>query len=161
VGGTFSFSPSADTYVSQDSPTTAYGGTSSFSIVASPSAKQAFICFTVSGLPNGAVVGSAKLRLFVSNDSTSGGIFNRISTTGWGENITWNSKPAIDGPVVATLGAVALNTFIYVDLTGVITGNGTYNFAISLPSANSNTLGYASREASTVANRPTLTIMLQ
>src|SRR6185369_12406154 len=82
-GGTFSFSPSADTYVSQDSPNTAYGGTSSFSIVASPSAKQAFICFTVSGLPNGAVVGSAKLRLFVSNDSTSGGIFSRISTTGW------------------------------------------------------------------------------
>jgi hypothetical protein len=48
-----------------------------------------------------------------------------------------------------------------IDLTSVIAGNGTYNFAISLPSANTNTLGYASREASTVANRPKLTIMLQ
>jgi hypothetical protein len=160
-GSTLSFNPIADTYVSQASPDTAYGATSSFSIVGSPSAKQAYICFTVSGLPDGAVVGSAKLRLFVSNDSSSGGIFNRISTTGWSENMTWNSKPAIDGPVVATLGAVAPNAFVDVDVTGVVVGNGTYNFAISLPGANTNTLGYASREASTIANQPKLIITFQ
>jgi hypothetical protein len=44
---------------------------------------------------------------------------------------------------------------------GTITGNGSYSFALSLPSSNTNTLGYASRQASTVANRPQLIITTQ
>jgi hypothetical protein len=156
-----SFGPIADAYVSQVSPSSAYGG-GSFSVVGgSSSAKQAFICFTVSGLPAGAIVASAKLRLYVTNDSTSGGVFNQISNTSWNETITWNTRPAIDGPLVATLGVVALNNVVELDLTGVITGNGTYSFAITLPNTNTNTVGYASREASTAANRPQLIVMLQ
>ena len=162
AGGTYSFGPTADSYVSQASPSSAYGGASSFSIVGgSSTAKQAFICFTVSGLPAGAVTGSAVLRLVVTNDSTAGGIFNSISNTGWNESITWNTRPVVDGPQIATVGAVALNTTVEVDLTGVITGNGAYCFAISHPNANTNTLGYASRETSTLANRPQLIVRLQ
>src|SRR5262249_33897485 len=135
---------------------------SSFSVVGgSASAKQAFICFSVSGIPAGAVVQSAKLRLVVTNDSTAGGTFNRVSNTSWSEGITWANKPAVDGAQIASLGAVAMGAIVEVDLTGVVTGNGTYSFAISLPSANTNTLGYASREASTQANRPQLVIITQ
>jgi hypothetical protein len=47
---------------------------------------------------------------------------------------------------------------VEVDLTGAIAGNGTYSFAITLPSTNSNTLGYASREASSIGNRPQLVL---
>lgn len=155
------FGPLADAYVSQSSPDTANNG-SSFSVVGgSSNAKQAFICFTVSGLPAGAVVGSAKLRLYVTNDSTTGGVISRISNTSWNESITSNTRPAIDGSLVTTLGAVSLNTIVDLDLTGVITGNGTYSFAISLPSANTNTVGYAAREASTAATRPQLIVILQ
>jgi hypothetical protein len=35
---------------------------------------------------------------------------------------------------------------------------GAYSFAITLPTANTNTLGYASKEASTTANRPQLIV---
>jgi len=158
-GGSYSFGAVADTYVSQASPTSAYGGATSFSIVGSTTgAKQAFLRFTVSGLPAGAVVQSAKLRLYVTNDSTSGGTFNRISNTTWAEGITWNTKPAIDGAQLAVLGAAALNSTVEVDLTATITGNGTYSIAISLPSSNGNTLGYASREASSVTTQPQLII---
>jgi len=158
-GTSFSFGPAADTYVSQASPTTSYATGSSFSAVdGSGSAKQIYLRFTVSGLPAGAVVSSAKLRLFVTNDSTSGGIVQSVSNNSWLEALTWNTKPAIDGPVRATFGAVALNTTVEVDLASAITGNGSYSFAITLPAGNTNTVGYASRENSTVANRPQLVI---
>jgi hypothetical protein len=161
AGSTLNFGPIADAYVAQSSPDSANNGSSISVVGGSSSAKQAFIRFTVSGLPAGAVVQAAKLRLFVTNDSTSGGVFNRISNTSWSENITWNTKPAIDGPVVTTLGAVALNSTVEINLGGIVTGDGSYSFAISLPNANTNTLGYASREASTISNRPQLIITLQ
>jgi hypothetical protein len=100
-------------------------------------------------------------RLYVTNDSTTGGVFNRISNTGWNETITWRTKPSIDGALVSTLGSVALNSAVDVYLTNVITGNGIYSFAISLPSGSTNTVGYASREASTAGTRLQLIILLQ
>ncbi len=158
-GTTLTFAPVADTYVSQASPTTSYGTGSSFSIVdGATTAKQAFLRFTVSGLPTGAAIQSVKLRLYVTNDSTSGGIVKQVSDTSWPEVLTWNTRPAIDGPTVATLGAAAVNATMEIDLSSVIVGNGTYSFAIALPAGNTNTLGYASREASTVSTRPQLVI---
>jgi hypothetical protein len=158
-GGTYTFGPEADTWVYQASPSTAHGSETKVAIVASPSAKQAFLRFRVSGLPEGASVSSAKLRLVVTNDSTSGGVFNRITSTTWPESITWTTKPAIDGPQIASLGAVALSAVVEVDVTAYVTGNGTYSFAISHPSGNTNNLYYASREATTVANRPQLVVV--
>jgi hypothetical protein len=155
----YTFEPIADTYVSQASPASSNATTSSFSAVdGNGSAKQSFIRFNVSGLPVGAVVGSARLRLYVTNDSTSGGIVQSVSDNLWPEALTWSSKPAINGPVRATLGAVAVNTAIEIDLGTAITGNGSYSFAITLPAGNTNTVGYASRENSTAANRPQLVI---
>jgi hypothetical protein len=159
AGGTFIFSADADTYVSQATPTANYATASSFSVVGGTTTeKQAFTRFVVSGLPSGAVIKSAKLRLYVTNDSTAGGIFQHISNNTWAETISWNTKPAVDGEQVASLGAVPINTFVEVDLSGAISGNGTYSFAITLPSSNTNTLGYASDETSTAANRPQLII---
>jgi hypothetical protein len=158
-GATFTFASDADTYVSQASATTNYATATSFSIVGGTTTeKQAFIRFVVSGLPSGAAIQSAKLRLYVTNDSSAGGVFTRISNNTWAETISWNTKPALDGVQVASLGAVPANTFIEVDLTSGISGNGTYSFAITLPNSNTNTLGYATKEASTAANRPQLII---
>ena len=160
-GTAFTFGPVADTYVGQASPTSNYATNNQLQVVGgSSSAKQLFIRFNVSGLPAGAAVSAAKLRLYITNDSTSGGVFNAITNTSWAENITWNTKPGIDGPQVATLGAAALNSTVEVDLTSAIGGNGSYSFAISLPSSNTNTLAYASREYSTVANRPQLLVTI-
>jgi len=157
--GAFTFGPAADTYVSQASPTSSYATSNTFSAVdGSSSAKQIFMRFDVAGLPAGATISSAKLRLYVTNDSTSGGIVQSVLDNSWPEALTWSSKPAINGPVRATLGAVAVNTAIEVDLGATITGNGSYSFAITLPVGNTNTVGYASRENSTTANRPQLVI---
>jgi hypothetical protein len=161
-GATYTFGPAADTYVSQASPTASAGTASSMSIVGGTTTeKQAFIRFTVSGLPDGALVQSAKLRLVVTNDSTGGGDFRSVSNTSWAESITWSTKPPIDGPLRASVGAVAIGAVVEVDLTGVIAGNGSYSFAITLPGSNGNTVGYAARENTTVANRPQLIITTQ
>jgi hypothetical protein len=158
AGGTYTFAAVADTYVSQSSPSTGYAGASSVSAVAGSSAKYAYLRFSVSGLPAGAQVASVKLRLVVTNDSTSGGIFNSITNTSWAEGITWSNKPAIDGPQLASLGLVAMNQVVEVDLTAAIGGNGVYSFAITLPASNTNTLGYAARENSTGTIRPQLIV---
>jgi hypothetical protein len=112
----------------------------------------------MSGLPSGVSVASAKLRLVVVNDSTSGGIISHVTNTNWPESITWNTRPAIDGSVLATLGTVALNQIVEVDVTAATGGRAAVSFAISMPSANTNTVGYASRENSSTAIRPQLVI---
>jgi myo-inositol-hexaphosphate 3-phosphohydrolase len=155
---TFNFSPVADTYVSQANPSSSYGTSGSFAAVGGSSAKQSFLRFDVSGLPANATVSAARLRLFVTNDSTSGGIFNHITNNSWAENITWDSRPVVDGPQVAMLGMVGLETTVEIDLSATITRNGIYNFAITLPSNITNGLAYASRDASNIATRPQLVI---
>jgi hypothetical protein len=155
---TFNFSPVADTYVSQANPSSSYGTSGTFAAVGGSSAKQSFLRFNVDGLSAGATVSAARLRLYVTNDSTSGGVFNHITNTTWAENVTWNTRPNVDGLQVATLGPVALDATVEINLTGTITGNGIYNFAITLPSNITNGLAYASREASSVATQPQLVI---
>jgi len=161
-GGTFTFGAAVDTYVNQAAPTTSYGSASSFLVYdAANATKQSFIRFTVSDLPAGATVGSAKLKLYVVNDSTSGGIVQRVPDNLWLETITWNTKPAIDSTPIATLGAVGLNTTVEIDVSSVVTGNGTYSFAIVPQAGNANTVQYASRENSTISARPKLEVTTQ
>src|SRR5215216_63832 len=63
----------------------------------------------------------------------------------WSEStVTWNTRPAITGSPVATLGAVGLDTFVEFDLTGTITGNGSSDLA--LKSGSGDTVYYNSRE---------------
>ena len=50
-------------------------------------------------------------RKSTRRDTTSGGVFNQITNNTWLENLTWNSKPAVDGVQFAALGPAALNSF--------------------------------------------------
>src|SRR3954451_4737581 len=155
---TFTFTPVADTYVAQGSPASAFGSATAMSAVGTPSAKQAFLRFSIAGLPAGAGVASAKLRLVVTNDSTTGGIFTTTTNASWPESVTWNTRPAVDGVRLATVAAVALNQVVEVDVTPAITANGAVSFAITVPATTANTLGYATRNATTAANRPALIV---
>jgi hypothetical protein len=160
-GSSFTFTPEVDTYVSQASPTTSNATKTELQGVGGSAPKEIYLRFNVSGLPAGASVSSVKLRLYVSNDSTSGGVVQGVSKIDWAEGMLWADKPAIDGPVFATMGAVPISTLIEVNLGAAINGNGKYSFAITLPASVTNTVGYASRENSTAANRPQLVITTQ
>jgi hypothetical protein len=77
---------------------------------------------------NGQAVTSAKIRLYNVNGSVKGGDFYRVSDNTWQEGtVTWNNAPAADATPLATLGSVSANTWVEVDVTSLITGDGTYS----------------------------------
>ena len=104
-----------------------------------------YLKFTVSGA--GAVDG-ATLRLFVTEASVDGGSLYLVPINTWSEaSLTWSNKPAPSGGPIDTLGAVAANTWVELDVSSVVTGNGTYSFA--LINASNDVARYRSSEAAT------------
>jgi acid phosphatase type 7 len=158
AGASYSFGAVADAFVDSAKPTTSHGDWGQLLVVgqSAGSTKQGLVRFNVSGLPAGAQVRSARLRLSVTNDSTSGGSIYALASNSWSESVTWNSRPSLSGTALASLGSVAQGQVVEVDLSGLVTGNGSYSFAIVHPSNNNNHLGYGSREASASSSRPLL-----
>jgi glucose/arabinose dehydrogenase len=145
-----SFQPDADAEVRANQPNKNFGATSTLSVRSSQN--RSYLKFTVSGLAGAPSV--ARLRLFVSTGGTNGGSVYRLTNTSWTETgITWNNGPAISGSALSSLGTVTGATWVEFNLGSVITGNGTYTFAIS--GGNNNTVRYATRET---ANDPVLVL---
>jgi hypothetical protein len=123
-------------------------------------AKQSFLRVRVSGV-RGRRVATARLRLHASTDSAagsdSGGRVHRISSCTWGElTTTWLNRPAIDGPVNDTAGAVAPGAVVELDLGGIVTADGVY--CLALDSASDDGAIYNAREAA--SGRPEILITL-
>lgn len=133
---TMTLSPTADSYVQQSAATTNYGDASTLVADALP-ARRTFIAFTVTGL-SGSVT-SVHLRLHATTEnagSDTGGTVKTVSSNTWSEaGITWNNQPDIDGPTVGVLGEIEANTWYDLDVTGVVTTNGTVGFAITSSAA--------------------------
>jgi len=119
----------ADSYVDASSPSTNYGTKLYVRADASP-VRRAYLRFVVSG------VGSADSALlkFYAESSSSGGIEVRgVSNNGWGETtISYNNAPAV-GAVVAATGGIAAGSWVTVDVSDLVTGNGTYSIALTTP----------------------------
>jgi hypothetical protein len=143
---------SADARVSQSVPASNYGSDASLRVRLDPTgAYRSHLRFAVTGITG--TVSSVKLRLFVTDAAPAGGTVYP-TTAAWTEStLNWNNAPAASGPAIRAIGAVVLNTWVDVDLTGAITTNGTYNLLIS--DGNTNSAFYSSREG---ANPPQLVI---
>jgi hypothetical protein len=118
---------------------------------ASPT-QRALVKFSVTGL-SGPVI-SARLRFHVSDvtnaQSNRGGTVRLMSNTSWTETgPTWNAQPPIDGPTLGSIGAVARNTWVELDVTGDITGTGTYS--IGMTTTSSDAAAFDSRETGALA----------
>jgi len=148
---TTTFSPVADATVSISRPAQNYGSRSYLEVDAS-SEKISYLRFSVNGL-NGTVV-SARIQLECINASSFGGTIYGISDTSWQERtVTWDNQPGIDGLAQDALGAVSVGDIVELDVTAVVTGNGTYNFAMD--SNHNNGADYYAREG---LNPPVLII---
>jgi hypothetical protein len=98
---------------------------------------------------------SAKLRIYASSSSSIGHDVRSVTETSWSESsITYADAPAI-GAVIASSGPFSGGGYIEVDVTALITGNGTYTLAVTTPS--NTAISYASDES---ANRPQLVLDL-
>jgi hypothetical protein len=136
----------ADAYVLSGSSAN-YGSDTTLKVDAS-TLHIGYLRFVVAGA-GAANVTRAVLRLRVdtasSAGSDSGGTFHTLSNTTWDERtVTWATRPAIDGPTLATLGPVALGAVVDVDVTAAVTGDGVYSFAIT--SASADGVSYRTRE---------------
>jgi len=132
-GGVLTFAPSADTFVRSDYPDKNFGSKPGLAVDASPT-KHVLLKFTVSGVGTSSIQ-SVKLRLYCVDDSSVGGDFYPVADNSWQENtVTWNTAPAAGPTAVASLGAVSLNTWHEVDVTSLVTGDGTYSVLIGSPS---------------------------
>src|SRR5262245_25014848 len=152
AASTTTFTPVADAYVQDTTPSTNYGIAVRLGVDASPPVLRTFLRFTVSGLTE--AVTSARLRIHtartVKASSDDGGTFAAVSDTFWSETaVTWNNQPAIDGATLGTLGSVSRDAWSEIDVSSFVSGNGT--FSIGVTSTSSDDALYDSRETGATA----------
>jgi len=125
---TLTFGPNADTYADQLNPTTPFGTAVKVTSDNSP-VREGYFRFSVSGL-SGAVQ-SATLRLWVTDGTGNGPAVYGVTDTTWSETgLTWNNKPANNPTATDNKGAVSISTWVEYDVTPLVTGNGTFSFAL-------------------------------
>jgi len=156
---TLTFQPSDDAYVKLSSATSSYGGISTLRARKTGSETlYSFLKFPVNDLAG--PVQSATLRLYVTDASPDGGSVYVVSndykdtTSPWKQQgLNWNNAPLIAGTALGATGAVSVGSWVEVDVTSTIAGNGTYSFG--LKNNSSDAVNYSSQEGS---NKPLLVI---
>jgi len=134
-------SPSDDTQINL-SGTPVPGSAPSFSADGSP-VSDGLLKFNVNVV--GQITG-AKLRLYCVDPSSAGGTFYAAAETNppWNEGtVTWATSP-VAGASYGSLGAVQVGSWYEIDLTALVTANGTYTLRIKNTSTNG--ADYATKE---------------
>ncbi len=140
----------ADAYTDTANPNENFGSAATLRTDGSPQ-QTAYVKFRVPG-----PVVTATLRLFATTDNAKGVDAFQVSSTEWSENsLTDTNKPAV-GAQAGTSGAIFVNRWVDIDVTGSITTAGDYSFALN--AKDSHHVSYRSREAA--ANSPRLVLEL-
>jgi len=141
----------ADAYANEGSPTTNYGTSSTLRADATPLVRS-YLRFNVQGL-SGSIT-HVTLRIFTNSSSSAGYEVRNVADNTWTEaTLNHTNAPAMDS-VTVTSGSFGAGVWTTVDITSLVTGNGSYNFALTTTSGTAFSL--ASRE--TGANAPQLVI---
>jgi calcineurin-like phosphoesterase family protein len=145
----FTFAVEADARVKQISPTSNYGTLSYVSVDGAPDPmEESYLLFTVSGLSG--PIQNAKLRVFVLTDTTKNGPAVYLANNSWTEaGMTWNTKPALLSGPSDNKGALTANTWVEYDVSSLLSGNGTYTFALIADSSDG--ADFSSREGGSPA----------
>ena len=151
AGNTFSTStPVADAYVSNESPQARrvnYGAALELKAASNPELRS-YLRFNVSGLSG--VVTSATLRVYSNAASSIGYDVRGVTQNGWGEStITWRNAPAAAATITASSGPLTAGAWSTTNVTPLVTGNGTFSFALT--STSTTALRLASRETGATA----------
>jgi glucose/arabinose dehydrogenase/PKD repeat protein len=150
-GVTFTFIPIADSYVNETSPTTNYGSVIALRTDGSPIVRS-YLRFNVQGL-SGSVT-RVTLRVFANTASSAGCSANGVSDNTWAEStLNYNNAPPV-GSALSSSGSFSAGVWISLDVTAYITGNGTYNLALT--PLGTTAISFASRESG--ANAPQLIV---
>ncbi|MCW2567064.1 MAG: hypothetical protein JWN54_1161, partial [Mycobacterium sp.] len=139
---TTTFPMAADSYVRSDQPDTNFGGKYGLFSQGSPVTITSYVRVVAKNLTG--PVSTANLQLY-SYSTYAPGITVRGADNGWTEAaLTYTDAPPA-GPAVGTGPGLKLDTWVSVDVSTVVTGNGTYTFAVTTDRASS--VQFSSREA--------------
>jgi PKD repeat protein len=136
------FTPAADARVSQSSPSANYGAEPTLRAKSGSSTQRSYLRFDTTALGSASVV-SARLRLYVTDASSSGGSVYEVDA-GWSESgISWQTAPALPASALDAAGAAVLGEWVELDVTPAVRA-GEVAFAIA--SASTNSVNYSSRQ---------------
>ena len=142
ASSTITVPAAADARVLSASPTTNHGSVSRLDV--DDPGEHSYLRFNVSGVTG--PVTSAVLRLYVTNGSSNGPSLYPTSSD-WSETtITWNNKPAATGGAAANLGAISSGGWVDLNITTIMTGDGSYDFVLQPDSTDG--ASFYSREGS-------------
>ncbi|MDH3498984.1 MAG: DNRLRE domain-containing protein, partial [Acidimicrobiia bacterium] len=146
----FTVNPSADAYVNASNAARNYGSSSQLRADASPDVRS-YVRFDVSGVTGS--VTQATLRIYANSGSSVGVNISEVTDTSWNEGgINYANAPAV-GSLLGSSTSFSGGTWVEVDLTAHVTGDGTYVVAVTTTS--NTAISMASREAT---NTPELVI---
>ena len=150
---TYQFYAFDDAYVSLGSPSSNFGRAPALLVDGSPRL-ESYLQFDVFTFEFTIV--DARLELSALDSTSNGPLLYRAST-GWRETeLTWNTRPSLLSGPLGNLGAVSAGSRVSYNLTGVVTGAGTYGFGL-LPES-SDGVDFYSGEASDITTLPRLLI---
>jgi chitodextrinase len=148
------FTAVEDADIDATQPTKVAGANTTVKADSSPD-KDFLMKFDLAGLAGRQII-RARLRLYCSDASNNGGDFSLVRDNSWTEKtVSWSTAPPGDSVVTDTLNDVLVNTFYNLDVTPLVTGDGTLSLRTSTPSSNSS--GFHSSEG---ANPPQLVVTL-
>lgn len=139
-----------DSFVSSRRPNSTRGALAEIRLDSSPNS-DGYIKFDVDGVTGD--VTEATLRLYVEMTSSVGFDVHEVSDNSWTEeDITNNNAPAL-GPVINSSGSTSASTYVEIDVTGYVTGDGQVSFGLS--TSTSDTIDISTKEG---GNAPELII---
>lgn len=154
VSQTVAFEPAADAYGNAGSPTTNYGASNVLRADASP-VVNSYLRFTVSGLL-GQTVSRALLKIYANTATSQGLVAKSVANVTWSEGtLNYNNAPAMSA-TLATSTMVLAGTWVTLDVTPYVIGNGVYS--LGLTTSGSTAISLASREAGVNAPQLILTV---
>jgi hypothetical protein len=134
----FTIAPTDDANVSESLPSNTYGAHSTLRLDASPVIRS-YLKFTVSGTSG--TVTRATLRLYANSSSNTGYEAHGSSETSWTEStITYANAPTF-GAAVSSTGPFASGAYVEIDVTQLISGDGTYTIVLTGPGTTGLSLG--------------------
>jgi hypothetical protein len=135
------FGPSEDGDVSQSEPGRNFGGSTALRVDGTPRL-ESYLKFSL--FTEGLAIRQAWLELSAF-DSTTDGPRLYPASNDWTEGtLTWNTRPGLLGGPAGNLGAINANTRVTYDVTGLVTAEEEYSFALLPDSANN--VDFYSRE---------------
>ena len=155
VSSNLVFTAAADAYVNAGSPGNNYGGAAILRTDAAPDV-HSYLRFDVQGL-GGRSIAQARLKIFANSGSNIGISVLSIADNSWDESmLNYNNAPVL-GSVLAASGRIAAGSWITLDVSAFVTGEGSFSFGLT--TAGSTAISLASRESG--ANAPQLLIDLR